>query len=278
MSQVTQQQVRSKILLIGDSCSDLYIFGNCERISPEAPVPVFTEVRRELRPGMALNVEKNLKNLDLEVVSIVNENPAVKTRYVDDRFTQHLLRVDENLEVVPLKLKRVDNIDLKQISAVIFSDYDKGFLTHEMCLSLCKKFKNTGIPVFVDSKKRDLSCFENAIIKINKLEHSLVAKYPKEYSLIITLGSQGAIFNDKIFPAYDIEKRLLSDQRDASGAGDTFISSLVYAFLKNNQDLSNSIVFANKCASITVNKFGTYAISQKDLLFLENDKLETDQS
>ena len=105
-----------------------------------------------------------------------------------------------------------------------------------------------------------------------------MAKYPKEYSLIITLGSQGAIFNDKIFPAYDIEKRLLSDQRDASGAGDTFISSLVYAFLKNNQDLSNSIVFANKCASITVNKFGTYAISQKDLLFLENDKLETDQS
>lgn len=274
----TRQQEQFKILLIGDSCSDLYIFGNCERISPEAPVPVFTEVRRELRPGMASNVEKNLKNLDLEVVSIVNENPTTKTRYVDDRFTQHLLRVDENLEVFPLTFEKSESIDLKHIAAVIFSDYDKGFLTYEMCLFLCKKFKNADIPVFVDSKKRDLSCFENTVIKINNLEHSLVTKYPKEYSLITTLGAQGATFNDKIFPAYDIEKRLLSDQRDASGAGDTFISSLVYAFLKHDRDLSKSIMFANKCASITVNKFGTYAITQKDLLFLENDKLETEQS
>mgnify|MGYP001309055378 CR=1 FL=1 len=274
MSQDTQQQEQFKILLIGDSCSDLYIFGDCERISPEAPVPVFTEVRRELRPGMALNVEKNLKNLGLEVVSIVNDNPATKTRYVDNRYTQHLLRVDENLEVVPLSQEKAKNIDTSEIAAVIFSDYDKGFLTHEMCLFLCEKFRNDDIPVFVDSKKRDLSCFENSILKINKLERSLVTKYPKDYSLITTLGSQGSIFNGKVFPAYNIEKRLLSDQRDASGAGDTFISSLVYSFLRHGRSLSNSIVFANKCASITVNKFGTYAISQKDLLFLENDKLE----
>ena len=274
MAKTIQTQKHSKVLLIGDSCSDLYVFGNCERISPEAPVPIFTEVRREMRFGMALNVEKNLKNLGLDVVSVVNENPTIKTRFVDDRFTQHLLRVDEVKDVIPLSIKKIDEIEIKDISAVIISDYDKGFLPYEICLMLCKKFKNSGIPVFVDSKKRDISCFESAIIKINKLENSLVTKYPKECQVITTLGSDGAKFCGKIFPPYDIEKRLLSDQRDASGAGDTFISALVCEFLNSKGDFNSAIVFANKCASITVNKFGTYAITQKDLKFLKSEKTE----
>ena len=56
----------SKILVIGDSCSDIFIYGNIERICPEAPVPVFNPTHKTKNGGMAKNVVKNLEALGLE--------------------------------------------------------------------------------------------------------------------------------------------------------------------------------------------------------------------
>ena len=53
-----QQQKLSKILVIGDSCLDKYHYGSCERMSPEAPVPILKITRTETRPGMVLNVQQ----------------------------------------------------------------------------------------------------------------------------------------------------------------------------------------------------------------------------
>ena len=57
----TQQQKRFKILVIGDSCTDVYHYGECERISPEAPVPILRHIESIKIGGMAKNVYENFK-------------------------------------------------------------------------------------------------------------------------------------------------------------------------------------------------------------------------
>ena len=84
------QQLKSlKILIIGDSCTDMYNYGTCDRISPEAPVPVLRTTFREEKPGMALNVQKNLEAMGHETMIITNTEKIVKERFVDQRTMQH---------------------------------------------------------------------------------------------------------------------------------------------------------------------------------------------
>ena len=78
-----QQQKRLKILLIGDSCQDVYVYGTVDRISPETPVPVLKQRRTESKPGMACNVKNNLMALGCNV-DICSNCPDLitKTRYL----------------------------------------------------------------------------------------------------------------------------------------------------------------------------------------------------
>ena len=57
----TQQQKQFRILVVGDACLDVYYFGTCDRLSPEAPVPVFKRKKIKTVQGMCLNVAANLK-------------------------------------------------------------------------------------------------------------------------------------------------------------------------------------------------------------------------
>ena len=91
-----RRQSKVKVLVIGDSCEDVFIYGNITRVAPEAPVPVVVPVRQESNPGMAGNVVANLQALGAEVDLITNEDPIRKVRYVDERYNQMVLRVDEN--------------------------------------------------------------------------------------------------------------------------------------------------------------------------------------
>ena len=118
-----------KILVIGDSCTDKFIYGECNRICPEAPVPVFNPIEQKSNGGMAKNVFNNLVSLsnDWEIDLVTNENEITKTRLVDKKTNQMLLRVDEDDYC-----KRVKNdviTKLGDYDAVVISDYDKGFLT-----------------------------------------------------------------------------------------------------------------------------------------------------
>ena len=63
----TLQQPSWKILLIGDHCLDIYHYGVCERLSPEAPVPVLKVVKSEIKQGMSSNVNLNLQAFGLKV-------------------------------------------------------------------------------------------------------------------------------------------------------------------------------------------------------------------
>jgi len=86
----------SKILVIGDSCIDIFKYGEVNRLAPEAPIPIIIPETEKSNPGMAGNVVENLKALGAEVVFITNHTEIKKIRYVCSKYNHLLLRVDEN--------------------------------------------------------------------------------------------------------------------------------------------------------------------------------------
>ena len=84
------------ILVVGDSCKDIFIYGDIDRLAPEAPIPVFNPIEEKINDGMAKNVSNNVESLKCSVFTITNPNSIKKTRYVDNKSNQLVLRVDEH--------------------------------------------------------------------------------------------------------------------------------------------------------------------------------------
>ena len=239
---VTVQQRKFKILLVGDNCVDVYQYGTIDRLSPEAPVPIFVPTHKEERDGMAGNVYKNLLALGCDV-NLVCGHASKKTRLVDARSRQQITRIDEDTQSIPIV-----NVDPDGYDAVVISDYNKGVVSYE----LIEKLIESGIPVFVDTKKTDLERMQGAWVKINELEYSRIKS--ECYGLIVTRGSKGA---DVIH--YDIKCSTPKvEVVDVTGAGDTFLAALAYQWLITH-DIKQAVEFANKAASVTVQHFGVYA-------------------
>jgi len=252
-----QQLEQFKILVIGDACSDVYHYGTCDRLSPEAPIPVFKETHVEKRAGMSANVAANLKSLGAKVQHFYNKEEINKHRYVDSKFNQHLLRVDSG-ENMKIKAFNTSQVQHNGYDAIVISDYNKGFLTPKECIEICKFAKINNIPLFVDSKKSDLSCFSHCYVKINENENQQLKKQPINSELIITLGDRGVMFNKEVFPTDKVEVF------DVCGAGDVFLSTLILFFLLTT-DLKYGIIKGNKCATLSVTKMGTYVLTKEDL-------------
>jgi D-beta-D-heptose 7-phosphate kinase/D-beta-D-heptose 1-phosphate adenosyltransferase len=242
------QQEQFKVLLIGDSCIDEYVYGTCERLNPEAPVPILKYHRKEVRQGMAWNVRENLKSFDIEVYMLTNEEKIIKTRYIDEKYNYQILRVDTEDPVKPMEY----DLPKDHFDAIVISDYDKGFITKERLFNIVLTSR---CPVFVDSKKTDLP-ETNCYIKINEDESKRLRS--KHDNLIITRGSGGAEFNGVNYPGKKV------NVFDVVGAGDTFLSALVYFYLKYGR-IEKAIPYANKAASIAVQNFGTYVLTKKDI-------------
>ena len=269
----TLQQEQLKILVIGDSCTDIYHYGDCLRISQDAPVPVLRHVNSEIFGGMARNVYKNLVGLGSSVDIITNHEKITKERFIDKRTMHHLLRFDtgESQRLCTISEEKINSIIFSNYSAVIISDYDKGFLDSESIKKILLKRKDLDVPIFVDSKKKDLSCFENCIIKINEIEYDESIFLPSTYELIVTAGRKGAMWRGELFPAIKSE---IDDLETSSSnslivanvccAGDTFLCGLITEYLKSG-DMKKSIKFANLCGSRAIENFGTYVISLDDL-------------
>ena len=110
----------------------------------------------------------------------------------------------------------------------------------------------------MDSKKKDLTCYQNCFIKINEKEKKELVAHSKTSDLIVTLGSRGAIWNQILYPTHECEVF------DVSGAGDTFMAAMVWKYLAT-KSMPDSLKFANHCARIVVQKFGTYCLKKEDL-------------
>lgn len=254
----TQPQKRFKILLLGDSCIDEYQIGTVDRLSPEAPVPVIKIIETYSVNGMASNVSKNFSKFDVHVDFITNSETLIKTRFMDSRSGQHLLRVDQETPLSPWNGKTPMPLDF--YDAIVISDYNKGFLTYDLITDL---IKNVKCPVFIDTKKQQLADFSAAhvYLKINDLEYQAARSLPE--NLIVTMGSKGAMYKTR-----NAELKIPTsavDVVDVCGCGDTFLAALTYWFLVS-ASVSESIKFANQAASITVQHQGNYAPSLQEII------------
>ncbi len=194
---------QARVLVIGDAMLDRYWYGDVERISPEAPVPVVTVRQSDERPGGAANVARNARAFgsactlfsvtgdDREADTLTRllkdegiefavqrdrlVNTTVKLRVISRH--QQLIRVD--FESPASKDARVRLLDdflgrLPDFNAVIVSDYGKGGLGHVQ--EMIHAARKAGLPVVVDPKGDDYSHYRGAtLITPNRKEFEQVA-------------------------------------------------------------------------------------------------------
>ena len=248
----TQQQKKFNILLIGDACEDTYTYGYVDRISPEAPVPVFEPHSTIHKDGMAGNVCKNLEALGCRV-NFLHGAVSKKNRLIDQRTKQQLLRLDKDAISEPVTFETA----IPPIyDAIVISDYNKGTVSYELIEELAKE---VNVPIFVDTKKTDLARLSGCYVKINALEKSRATSLPKIDHLIVTQGHHGATWNGWGYPA-----ELVGDVTDVCGAGDTFLAALAYQFLVTN-NMPDAVKFANRAAAVTVQHVGVYAPTLEEI-------------
>ncbi len=199
-----------KILVIGDVMLDRYWFGEVDRISPEAPVPVVKVARREDRLGGAANVARNIVALGAQAslmglvgddeagerVAVLAAEEGIQARLVKDATMpttlkmrvmgrqQQLLRVDfeelpndGGLETLMRDMRGL----VRAHDIVVLSDYAKGCLARvEELIAVCRE---AGVPVLVDPKGHDYARYRGAsIITPNRLEMSQAVGAWKEES------------------------------------------------------------------------------------------------
>ena len=241
-----------KIIVIGESCKDVFVRGDCNRLSPEAPVPVMIPKQINDNLGMSGNVVKNLEALDsdIEIIHWHQEELITKTRYVDKKSNHMFLRVDEGeSNISEFKLDEWKINEIKTADAIIVSDYDKGFLTDKILETITWDAKFS----IIDSKRKMGSNLITSFdfVKLNESEFlSCNVNSHHLKKILITLGSNGAKYIDKIYPSPDPKETI-----DVSGAGDTFTASFTLNYLKT-KNVEESIIFANKMSSIVVSKRG----------------------
>ena len=185
------------ILIIGDVMLDTYLFGNVERISPEAPVPIVDFISKDIKLGGAANVAINIKNLggtpilcsvignddkSTTFISILR-NMNIITDYIyksENRITtdkiriignnHQMLRVDQEIRTdlnsdeekfLSIIFEALEN---KKIDCILFQDYDKGVINQNIINIIVEKAKLLNIPITVDPKKKNFLSYNNVTL------------------------------------------------------------------------------------------------------------------
>ena len=293
------QLKRAHVLVTGDAMLDRYWFGDAERISPEAPVPVVRVTRTEVARNIATvgasstllsvvgndeagqSIEKLLRaegiHPELEL------DPALKTtvklRVVARQ--QQLVRCD--FEAMPAEetLKRHLGTFSKLLTtnqALVLSDYGKGGLSH--ISTMIAEARAVKLPILVDPKGDDYSRYHGAtVITPNRAElRQVVGTWTSEASLIeraqnlrreleldyllLTRSEEGmTLFGPQGQLTVPAQAR---EVYDVSGAGDTVIGILA-AMLATGMPIEEAVQIANRAGGIVVGKLGTAAVSYEEL-------------
>lgn len=244
-----------KILVIGDSCTDIFRYGKVERLAPEAPVPIIVPEREESNHGMAGNVVRNINALGHETEFVTNSIEIRKIRYVCSKYNHLLLRVDENDKCESISYYNVNGLDWKSFDAVVISDYCKGFLSEDDIQYISKQHPLT----FLDTKKvLGPWAHDVTFIKINYHEYQrnisvLSTDEILNNKTIVTRGKYGCDYNGKNYPTIEVPVK------DVSGAGDTFLAGLVVEYARS-KNIESAIDFAQECTTIVVQKVGVSTI------------------
>lgn len=240
-----------KILVIGESCRDVFVYCDANRLAPDVPVPVLNIVDRKENDGMAKNVQRNILNYidDCDIITNDNWLSISKTRYVHNATNHMFFRVD-NEPGIELLSKQ---IDYDKYDIIVISDYNKGFLSESKIEEICQSHPR----VFLDTKKPLGTWADSAfIIKINDYEYTHSdPEYTRNNShrIIHTMGGEGCEFNGNRYPVVPVEVK------DSSGAGDAFLAALIVDYA-GTQNIDESIEFANYHASRVVRERGVTTI------------------
>lgn len=238
-----------KVLVVGESCTDVFIYGTSNRKSPEGNGSVFIPKKEIYGGGMAANVANNIAAMGIDVDIITDDGTITKTRYVNEETNELYLRVDENDTTNRINVNALPN--LLNYNAIIISDYCKGFLTEDDIAEIASKHDL----VIVDTKKiLGDWCKDVAFIKLNRFEaqnnHDIILeKKWLEDKIITTLDGSGASYKGNVIKVEKVENA------DVSGAGDTFVAGFVARYL-DSQNIEESIDWANYCAKEVVKEKG----------------------
>lgn len=285
------------ITVVGDFMVDEYVEVAIERISPEAPVPIMRELRRDFKPGGAGNVAANIKSMGgmVRLMSVLGEidsrwwnriveqcpwalwiNDATrptttKTRFVADRG-QQVARLDLETDfgigpIITAKLKDAIEVSLKDTNVLVISDYQKGVVTTELARWLVDGAIDLKIPIIVDSKNPNISCFDGATIWTpNEKEYADAIVTPRIHTTIITKGARGMKLVRDDHPSVEIKAYEPHAVADVTGAGDTVVAALAVWIAQHGiGDLEDAAQFANRAASVAVSKRGTAQVSAYEI-------------
>ena len=283
------------IKIIGDIMLDTWINGDCQKVSPEAPVLVVKENNKEYNVGGAGNLSLNLSNLGTHTSlygSVGSDIPGAKIREIlmqkevksfislDSKYTttktriigqngQHLIRVDKEEQYqgnVPVE-KLLE--DLTDSDTVIISDYNKGVIKKDTVQKILQKCKN----VYVDPKQNFKIYSGVFAVKPNMKEYeSWFGVYDPELAkqhceangwqwLIVTDGANGIHLTNK--DSYTHIKGEEVEIADVSGAGDSVLAVIAH-YIKDN-DMVSCCKLAVKGAQKIIQKRGVSIISKKDI-------------
>jgi rfaE bifunctional protein kinase chain/domain len=189
---------KMKVAVIGDVMLDTYWWGNVERISPEAPVPVVAVSKREKRVGGAGNVALNVQALGASVALLtilgddedgIQLKDLLREKNIDTRFileskkrittnkiriisrNQHMMRLDAEIihDIDELDEEKLQNqiekfITIQKPDVVIFEDYNKGILTKNIIANTIDFCRKNNVTTAVDPKRKNFFCYRNATL------------------------------------------------------------------------------------------------------------------
>lgn len=302
-----------KILVIGDLMVDNYIWCDCKRVSPEAPVLVMNATRHDKRLGGAANVYANLQSLGASVfaLSIIGDDEAGKflkehlraklliqkgrTTSLKNRIvsqSQQVLRLDdESVEAITLENELLIEFDkiAKDYEAIVLSDYGKGVLTAKVCQHIIKKARALKIPVLIDPKGSDYTKYKGAtLLTPNKKEAIEALK-------VSNLDGENLKFGiEKLKNDFDLDYSIITlseagialfdetlhiapasarEVFDVTGAGDSVISVLAFC-LALKVPILQACELANKAAAVVVSKIGSVSVSFDEIKNFEKNGFE----
>ena len=198
-----EKMARCRVVVVGDAMLDIYLAGDAERISPEAPVPVVTVHSRRHALGGAANVAANVAAIggEARLVAVIGDDARgdslrgeLAAHRLPDRYLataharpttsktrvmargQQVVRIDEEVDdPIDERTERLLTAELERAmadaDAVLIEDYNKGALTPSVIECAMTLARRRGVPVVVDPKFKNFFAYHGAsVFKPNRRE------------------------------------------------------------------------------------------------------------
>lgn len=304
-----------RIAVLGDVMTDRYISGDVSRISPEAPVPVNLVTAERAVLGGAANTAANLAKLGCSVFACGMRGEDENGRMLASLFEksgidsagilatpgyrtitkirvlgarQQMIRLDFETkrdltdEECDRVLAWLDALHAEGLSAVVLSDYGKGFITEKLARAVISRAHKWDIPVLIDPKGADWRKYTGAFAVTPNLKELSEACGETIPNTDEAVARAGALLREKFHLKYlyvtRSEKGITSigakeiihcpararDVFDVSGAGDTVMAVLTAA-AACGKDTETALALANTAGGIAVSRVGTYPVSHAEL-------------